>query len=305
VTLDSASVLVRYDSYGHPICSPSAPKECRYNWNTPPPDIPQAVIDYYGSHHIEHTVVSVHELLGISETMSAPESTRISLFEEITKSGMQLRHVASSIRHLEGVGHRQGIPNDLLAYSCILVGISRGPFVYSGKDHTHIIPKDEDGYTWLDPRTFLRFTTHLDDERNLQASVVDLVTAATKRPMTPDIVFGIGLSCFHCVIVRINLDDRGSLAPISPTVRYTIILDPRDYCIGEAGISIGWATANGLLRFPHIGDLVSNPTRRSTSQPSLRYRATDKGPTLIAACWLEQISRSDDGTNSSCGRGMF
>jgi hypothetical protein len=197
------------DSYGHPAYDISTPQECRYNWQAPPPHVPQAVLDNYGSCSTTHTIVPIHEVLGVSEIMLLPEATRVNFFQEILKCGMGLRRAARSIRYLEKVPNRDEIPNELLSLGRALVGLSRGPFIYS-KDNTLIIPEDEDGYTWLDPHTCLRITTHLDDEKNLRATITEIVKAVMERPNMQGIVYGIGFSLFHCVIVRINVDDHGS-----------------------------------------------------------------------------------------------
>jgi hypothetical protein len=77
----------------------------------------------------------IHELLGVSETTLASEATCANFFQEIVKCGMGLRRVARSIRYLEKVPNCNEIPNDLLTLGRTLVGLSCGPFVYSGKDH--------------------------------------------------------------------------------------------------------------------------------------------------------------------------
>ena len=160
-------------------------------------------------------IVPIHELLSISETMSAGETARLGVFQEIVQSAMRLRRIARSIRYLEKASNRDEIPIDMSTFGRALVGISHRPFIFIDDDddhhhhhRNHVSPADENGYTWLGPRTVLRLTTHLDDEKNLQATVMDLVMAAVQRPIVGGIAFGIGLSLTHCVIVRINVDDR-------------------------------------------------------------------------------------------------
>lgn len=202
--------MIGSDSFGHSTCSSSTPEECRYNWKASPPLVPQTIIARYGSVSMEDASVGIHSLLGISEMPSAPEANWIYFFQEMIRCALELGRVARSIRYLEKVPNRDEIPNSLLTLGRVMVNLSCGPFVYSDTGHAHISPKDEDGFSWLRPQICLRITTHLDDERNLQVAVVDLVRAARERPHMKGVVYGIAFSFFHCVIVRIDVDDQGA-----------------------------------------------------------------------------------------------
>jgi len=59
--------------------------------------------------------------------MSAPEATRVNLFQEMVKCGMELRRFARSLRYLEKVPHRDEIPHELLTFGRALVDLSCGP----------------------------------------------------------------------------------------------------------------------------------------------------------------------------------
>jgi hypothetical protein len=201
--------IVGTDSFGLLACNSSAPKECQYNWRTPPPDVPQVIIARYGSVSTEDASMAIHHLLGISETLLAPEATCVHFFQQMIRRAMELLHIGRSVRYLEKVPNRDEIPNRLLTLGRTIAGLSCQPFLYGNSGHAHISAKDEDGFTWLRPDLCLLITTHLDDQRNLQAAVADLVKVVQERH-TNGVVYGIGFSFFHCIIVRIDVDDQAS-----------------------------------------------------------------------------------------------
>jgi len=180
--------------------------EYRYDWKAPPPEIPQEVVDRYRSCSVEDSCAPVHELLGVPESLAVPEATRVQFFQVTIGFLMKLQYVGLSIRRLERVTKRDEI---LVALGRTIVKLSIGPAVHN-KTSFKVLPKDVQGFTWLYSRVCLRITTHLNDERNLRATVLDLVDAAMGHPDVRVVVYGVWFSFFHCVVVRIDTDNEGS-----------------------------------------------------------------------------------------------
>jgi hypothetical protein len=75
-------------------------------------------------------------------------------------------------------------------------------------------------FIWLRKDLCLRITTHLDDEANLQASIGDLVHHINKTQDKVGTVYGIACSIFHCAIVRLDKDKRGTSFAHTPALQF-------------------------------------------------------------------------------------
>ena len=124
---------------------------------------------------------------------------------------MSLPHIGLSIQCLEQVWKCGEISSNLLDLSCSIVKFSLGPMIYKKNSFIRQLPHGARGLIWLIPHVCLRIVTHLNDESNLQAVVVDLFDDVMDHPdNVRGAVYGIGFSFYHCVIVRIDTDQPGS-----------------------------------------------------------------------------------------------
>ena len=202
---------IGFDSYGHVAYHRSTPEEHRYYWRASPPEVSQEIVDRYQSSALAGPCVPIPQLLGVPEALTPIEVACVHLFQANIGALMSLPHTCLPIRCLEQVQKSDNIPSNLLALGWTIVSLSLGPMIYEDNSLIRQPPNSVGDSIWLLPRVCLRMVTHLDDERNLQAVVIDLFDAAMNHPNNVrGVVYGIGFSFFHCVIVRIDTDQQGS-----------------------------------------------------------------------------------------------
>ncbi|KAJ7252429.1 hypothetical protein B0H12DRAFT_619633 [Mycena haematopus] len=190
-----------FDSYGHRSYAPSTPEEHIYNWKAAPPAVDDCVIEEYAARQPNpknHS--SISELIGTASVDNC-ETVRIALHEAMMGAWRFGHH----IRVLETVSERADISKDLLSIGEDLIRAAVGPMLFS-KDPTYTLYVKDLAFSWLATDICLRITTHLDDERTLKNSILDLVDEVALHRRPGIMTYGILFSFFHCVIVRIDLN---------------------------------------------------------------------------------------------------
>jgi hypothetical protein len=121
------------------------------------------------------------------------------------------------VRVLEGVSDRDHIPQGMLELALSLVNFAVGPPIPS----LPCIPHGNNwDFIWIREDVCLRITTHLDDEDNLQASIGDLVHHINTTPDKVGTVYGVACSIFHCAVVRLDKDERGTSFAHTPALQF-------------------------------------------------------------------------------------
>ncbi|KAK7057778.1 polymerase II transcription elongation factor [Favolaschia claudopus] len=200
---------IDFDSYGHRSYHNITPREYRYNWTVAPPTVDDAVIDHYTTRYPDgefHSSVS-----GLFDTTATSPSScfavRTALYEVLIARMMQTSEVGRGVRVLETIADRADIPQTLFAIGVGMIQVTIGHMLFSKTPKPIGLSGDPSTFSWLSPDICLRITTHLDDERHMKKSVFELVEELTVNRKHNIVVFGILFSFFHCVIVRVDVNN--------------------------------------------------------------------------------------------------
>lgn len=218
---------IQFDAYGHRACDPSTPEKHRYKWKASPPNVDHAIIDEYAARHSDSDIgLPISELLGTTDLVNSCEAARHALYEVILGRMMKTWEIGHSIRILETATDRASVSGDLLGMGVDMVQVAFGRMLF-GRPIDRLEPDVQDPqreyfrmfekvkktvpvppeFSWLAPDVCLRITTHLDDEPNLKRSILELVGEVALNRQLGRFTYGVLFSFFHCVIVRVDLQN--------------------------------------------------------------------------------------------------
>ena len=208
---------ISYDHFGHRAFFEHTPVQFRYNWRAPPPPpLPTSLIAYNSCPNLSSTS-SVNELLCTLMPLSTVERTRTALVELLVAQCMTKDSLSHDVRVLESAPDRDHISQSMLELALSLVNFAVGPPLPELPCNPHGNTWD---FIWVRKDICLRITTHLDDEGNLQASIGDLVHHINTTRDKVGTVYGIACSIFHCAIVRLDKDKRGTSFAHTPALQF-------------------------------------------------------------------------------------
>ncbi|KAJ7799962.1 hypothetical protein B0H14DRAFT_2901377 [Mycena olivaceomarginata] len=199
----SSELFVKWigvDSYEHRSYDRSTPKEHVYDWKAVPPQVDDSIIDDYTARQPSPQSYSLSEVLAV----------RIALYEAVVGRMMLVWEIGHHIRHLEAISDPADISGDLLLIGIDLVQVTVGRMFFGNSDKKVKYAMSYKGlaFSWLAADICLRITTHLDDERHLKKSILELVDEVSLNRQPGIVTYGILFSFFHCVIVRVDLNNE-------------------------------------------------------------------------------------------------
>jgi hypothetical protein len=191
---------ISFDHFGHRTYHESLPEEYRYDWRAPPPTPGANSLKGYMSHCDKLSSVSIHDVLGIPQELSAPERARARLMEVFIIRVLREESLGRTLRVLESVPNRNHIADDVNGLATFLIKSS----IFLSITRVHCSKRNDGGFQWFGNNLCLYTTTHLDDPKNLQASIGALIQHIQSAPREPGVIFGIACSMFHCAVISIN-----------------------------------------------------------------------------------------------------
>lgn len=209
----SSELFVKWigvDSYEHRSYDRSTPKEHVYDWKAVPPQVDDSIIDDYTARQPSPQSYSLSQVLGTTGSIGNCEAVRIALYEAIVGRMMLVWEIGHHIRHLEAISDPADISGDLLLIGVDLVQVTVGRMFFgnSHKKVRYATSYKGLAFSWLAADICLRITAHLDDERHLKKSILELVDEVALNRQPGIVTYGILFSFFHCVIVRVDLNNE-------------------------------------------------------------------------------------------------
>ncbi|KAF7290053.1 polymerase II transcription elongation factor [Mycena chlorophos] len=205
-TGESFCRYIGFDNYGRRSYKSTTPAKYRYNWTAPPPTVEDKTIEAYNALLPHRQTVDINVLLGASMEQPLPawESARVALYEVVVGGKMRAFPFSRDINTLESIAERNAIPRSLVLWGQEALKLGFGPMKFGSGELLRVDGQhDPDELFWLVPDAVaVRFTTHLDDERNFKRQVLLLVEELPQEPTTS--TFGILFSFFHCAIVHVH-----------------------------------------------------------------------------------------------------
>ncbi|OAX31913.1 hypothetical protein K503DRAFT_702953 [Rhizopogon vinicolor AM-OR11-026] len=210
--LPDSNAFIEYiskDHYGLVACSPACPPKNRYKRPAPPVVDNSDVVTYH-SLACTSTQAALSDLLPISDVLSPDEHVRVSLLETLVGQCMTRPRIASAIYELGLVSSHDQLTDNLWLVACAMANFAFVPQIFDAGVISHP-PLKRKEFTWVRDDTVVCISTHLDDERCLQACLSRLINAILEQKDNPGDYFGVAFSIFHCVIVKVVKDARSTM----------------------------------------------------------------------------------------------
>ena len=260
---------ISYDHFGHRASHELTPVQFRYNWHAPPPSPSPESLFAYKSCLNRSSTISIHDLLGTPMALSSIERARKAFVGPLITRFMIDYYISRYLRELENVPDRGHISKGLQELALSFVNFAVGPPNPSLPCNTSGITWD---FIWIREDVCLRITTHLDDEENLQASIGDLIHHINKTHTTGTF-YGIVFSIFHCAIVRLDKDERGTSIAHTPALRFLPSFYAREICTpGIEALSRLGCQASGVEFLDAIAEAHDLPRLTHGSSKSVASR---------------------------------
>ncbi|KIY52458.1 hypothetical protein FISHEDRAFT_69877 [Fistulina hepatica ATCC 64428] len=207
---DSFCDWISSDQFGHRSFSSDTPVEYRYNWKSAAPAVGDAVIARY-KQFIECGHLSLSDDSTSASDLQLAQ-VRCHFSSQIMGAVMYNDSIGLIFRSLEMVRDRTALPEQIIHLGLFLLRTVLDPFLLMSRALFRAVKvtdlpqfgPSERARLWFPPDLRVLFATHLDDERNLQAAVVELIDeciAAGRQGKIHGIIFSI----LHCVVVEINM----------------------------------------------------------------------------------------------------
>jgi hypothetical protein len=203
------------DHYGHRAFTKDTPQEHRYSWAVPAPDVSGDQIANYLEQSNPTLVQPVNQVLSFSEMTNTRETLRRRFMEVVMGHILKSWQPCILIHELESISGRENIPKKTFDLALSLVNLFTSPLIYRAEKSfpfEHVSPD----FFWARRDICVRITTHLDNERHLQATVWEIVEEVRKNHRATGIVYGVGFSIFHCVIIRIDTESGEQFSHTPP-----------------------------------------------------------------------------------------
>ncbi|KAG1889246.1 hypothetical protein F4604DRAFT_1950204 [Suillus subluteus] len=204
---EAAEDHISEDHYGHTACALRCPPEHKYK-TPPPPVVDNSDLVTYQSLMCTGSQVALSDLLAKSDILSEDEHVRVTLLEVMIGQCMVSSTIGKEIYEIELLKDHNQITDDQWSIACFMASVAFVPQMFDDIWRVcHPEPQRME-FTWVREDTVVCITTHLYDERCLQASVSRLINAIVEQKDNPGHYFGIAFSVFHCAIVKVVKDAR-------------------------------------------------------------------------------------------------
>ncbi|KAG1780074.1 hypothetical protein EV702DRAFT_1084599 [Suillus placidus] len=190
------------DHYGHTACALRCPPEHKYKKPTPPM-VDNSDLVTYQSKMCTGSQVALSDLLAVSDILSQDEHVRVTLLEVMIGQCMVNSAIGKEIYQIELLNDHNEVTDDQWSIACFMASVTFVPQMFDDiwrVCHRSLKRKE---FTWVREDTVVCITTHLYDERCLQASVSRLINAIIEQKDNHGHYFGIAFSVFHCAIVKV------------------------------------------------------------------------------------------------------
>ncbi|KAF8959613.1 hypothetical protein BDZ97DRAFT_2061110 [Flammula alnicola] len=174
---------------------------------------PEELIQVYQSKHASGDIVtSLHQFDEILENPAKCEMVRLHLFQALIGSTLKFGDAGCTIRNFEVAAGPEPLRKiQKLTMHLVQMAVEKRTTAVEVDSRYISVSTEDSSWRWLRGDLCVLWATRLNDEANMQAAIADLFTRVTQAPpKAKTIVYGIVISLFHIVIVRIDLNDSKS-----------------------------------------------------------------------------------------------
>ncbi|KII94904.1 hypothetical protein PLICRDRAFT_82745, partial [Plicaturopsis crispa FD-325 SS-3] len=211
---------IAYDHYGNRAFRDDTPLKYRYNWTRTPIKVHDAQLASFTAHRKHGSPISIAQLLSVFETLSNCERAREQLVELFVGLFLRQSEVAARIRSHEYLDSSLDMPGNSTDLAWMIAKNIFLPMVSLEYSIAVTMPTPEfyDAY-WVREDVVFNITTHLEDERTMQAAIGELVEVVLKDASKTGVIYGVAFSIFDCVVVKID-KDAGGCFDYTPVLRF-------------------------------------------------------------------------------------
>lgn len=244
-SLETLLTLLEVDSYGFWNYAPSAALDYKYDVSaSPPPPVDGLFHRAYFSEFGEGKVEPVHDLLGVNEHPGACDTICLRMQEILV--GCFVREFGDVIvQHVGLARNRDAISATGQEMALLLAAMVLLPPHLIHKNYDAARLRTRGPYWWLRKHICVLLSTHLHCEENMRAAVAEITEVILNTTNTPQLVYGVVFSIFHCVIVRVDRT-AGSPSQHTPVLQFL----PSFYATSP--------TTPGITALVRLGNLRAN-----------------------------------------------
>ncbi|KDQ19327.1 hypothetical protein BOTBODRAFT_184378 [Botryobasidium botryosum FD-172 SS1] len=202
---------ISFDNYGDRACALSVPEEYRCDGGLAPCVVEDSVVEEYRSYAAEGSVVPIHELLGVPESLSPVETVWTRLLEVMI--GLMMYRFSAIVKEIVFHPSWTELMTEERALGLTAVKAAFEVDVTRDIDLKKLPPTPmKEGVWWVRRDACVCLATHLDEERSMHASIVRLREGVMREKAgAPDVVYGVVTSVYHIVIVRVDRSAGGAV----------------------------------------------------------------------------------------------
>ncbi|KAF8960723.1 hypothetical protein BDZ97DRAFT_1291405 [Flammula alnicola] len=279
---------IGYDSYGQRAHTAATPIRHRYtSRKVSYPPVSEELVQVYQSKHASGDVVtSLHQFDEILENPAKCEMVRLHFYQALMGSILKFGNVGSDIRNFELATDPWPLrKTQKLTTYLVQVAVEKRMTDMEEEWRRVPVPNEDSSWRWLREDLCMLWGTRLDDEANMQAAVADLFTRVMQTPpKAKTIVYGIIISLFHVVIVRVDLSvSEGSFTHTAALQFLPSFYAKSPSTLGiTAVIRLGYALlCHDLDNLPNSPTYFGEHTVPITTSHHLVWQGTNKNTHLI------------------------
>ncbi|KAF8959614.1 hypothetical protein BDZ97DRAFT_2061111 [Flammula alnicola] len=254
---------IGYDSYGH--CAHTETTPIRYRYTSRKISYPPAskeLVEVYQSKHASGDIVtSLRHFDVILENPAKCEMVRLHFYQALIGSILKFRDAGSIIRNFELDADPKPLKEiQKLTMYLVQVAVEKRITEVEVELKYIPVPTKNSSWRWLREDLCVLWATRLDNEANMQAAIADLFTRVTQAPpKAKTIVYGIVISLFHVVIVRVDLSVSKSEGSFKHTAALQFL--PSFYAQSPSTLGITAVIRLGYALLCHdLDNLLYSPT---------------------------------------------
>ncbi|KAK7454013.1 hypothetical protein VKT23_011523 [Stygiomarasmius scandens] len=230
------------DEYPHHLSRSRVPEQYKHNWEAAPPTVnPSDLETYHSLINPDAIIDDISRLLSIPEDMTPAEESRIATYESLIYVYLRDRDLNYFLSRIDTIASSEDIPLDIISLGISIIAHGLRPMIFdSSSSPLYAVNPSflslSEGYDWIVwGYCIVKVVTHLNNEVNQQAAVVEIVNLIQEEYNTNKIqieafqaVYGILFSFSHCVLVRAEFSSGIFAYTHSPPFKFFPVEYPVD-----------------------------------------------------------------------------
>ncbi|KAK7454014.1 hypothetical protein VKT23_011524 [Stygiomarasmius scandens] len=234
-------IIGDFDHNPHYLLRSRVPEQYKHNWKATPPTVnPSDPKTYHSLIGPDAIIDDIAQLLSIPEHIARAEESRIATYESLICVYLQDGNMDYFFSRIDTIASSKDIPLDIISLGISIITHGLWPMIFDASSSplyaaSPSLSSLSKGYDWVVlGRCIVKVVTHLDDEMNLQAAIIEIVNLVQEEHITKKIqidsqtVHGILFSFSHCVLVRAEFSSGMFTYTHTPALKFLPVEYPVD-----------------------------------------------------------------------------